>query len=83
MPDFVHNDPEFRDLLNIVSSHKEIDITLVEKDYWIMHALYSLHLQGIEFELKGGTSLSKGHGLIHRFSEDIYIHIRTNFGLMT
>jgi hypothetical protein len=32
MPDFVHNDPEFRDLLNIVSSHKEIDITLVEKD---------------------------------------------------
>lgn len=46
-----------------------------------MHASYSLQQQGIEFELKGGTSLSKGYGLIHRFSEDIDIHIRTNFGL--
>ncbi len=81
MLDFIHNDPEFKELLSIVSTQKGIDITLVEKDYWIMHALYSLQQQGIEFELKGGTSLSKGYGLIHRFSEDIDIHIRTNFGL--
>ena len=80
MLDFIHNDPEFKELLSIVSSQKGIDITLVEKDYWIMHALYSLQQQGIEFELKGGTSLSKGYGLIHRFSEDIDIHLRTNFG---
>ena len=83
MLDFIHNDPEFKELLSIVSSQKGIDITLVEKDYWIMHALYSLQQQGIEFELKGGTSLSKGYELIHRFSEDIDIHIRTNFGLVT
>jgi hypothetical protein len=82
MLDFIHNDPEFKELLSIVSTKKGIDITLVEKDYWIMHALYSLQQQGIEFELKGGTSLSKGYGLIHRFSEDIDIHIRTNFGLL-
>jgi hypothetical protein len=81
MLDYIHNDPEFKELLSIVSSQKGVDITLVEKDYWIMHALYSLQQQGIEFELKGGTSLSKGYGLIHRFSEDIDIHIRTNFGL--
>jgi hypothetical protein len=81
MLDFIHNDPEFKELISIVSNQKGIDITLVEKDYWIMHALYSLQKQGIEFELKGGTSLSKGYGLIHRFSEDIDIHIRTNFGL--
>ena len=81
MLDFIHNDPEFKELISIVSTQKGIDITLVEKDYWIMHALYSLQQQGIEFELKGGTSLSKGYGLIHRFSEDIDIHIRTNFGL--
>lgn len=81
MLDFIHNDLEFNELLSIVSSQKGVDITLVEKDYWIMHALYSLQQQGIEFELKGGTSLSKGYGLIHRFSEDIDIHIRTNFGL--
>ncbi len=79
--DFIHNDPEFKELLSIVSTKKGIDITLVEKDYWIVHALYSLQQQGIEFELKGGTSLSKGYGLIHRFSEDIDIHVRTNFGL--
>ena len=71
MLDFIHNDPEFKELLSIVSSIKGIDVTLVEKDYWIMHTLYSLQQQGIEFELKGGTSLSKGYGLIHRFSEDI------------
>ena len=81
MLDFIHNDSEFKELLSIVSGQKGIDITLVEKDYWIMHALYSLQQQGIEFELKGGTSLSKGYGLIHRFSEDIDIHIRTNYGL--
>jgi hypothetical protein len=80
MPDFVHNDPEFVNLIAIVSSKIGIDMTLVEKDYWIMHALFSLQQQQIEFELKGGTSLSKGFGLIYRFSEDIDIHIKTNFG---
>lgn len=81
MPDFLHNDPEFKELLAIVASEQKIDTALVEKDYWIMHTLYGLSLQGIKFELKGGTSLSKGFGLIQRFSEDIDIHISTNFGL--
>jgi hypothetical protein len=81
MPDFIHNDPDFKELIVIVAADKGIDSALIEKDYWIMHTLYSLHQQGIEFELKGGTSLSKGFGLIHRFSEDIDLHIRTNFGL--
>jgi hypothetical protein len=83
MPDFLHNDPEFKDLLAIVSSNKGIDTALVEKDYWIMHTLFGLNQQGIEFELKGGTSLSKGFGLTKRFSEDIDIHIKTTFGLET
>ena len=30
---------------------------------------------GLKFELKGGTSLSKGHKIINRFSEDIDIRI--------
>ncbi len=60
MPDFVHNDTEFKELLNIVSSEKGIDINLVEKDYWIMHALYSLQQQGIESELKGALPYQKG-----------------------
>lgn len=80
MSDFLHNDPEFNDLMAIVSAKHGIDISLIEKDYWIMHSLYGLQKLGIEFELKGGTSLSKGYGLIQRFSEDIDLHIRTNFG---
>jgi len=43
MLNYIHNDPEFKELLLIVSTNKGIDITLVEKDYWIMHALYSLN----------------------------------------
>jgi hypothetical protein len=81
MNDFIHNDPDFGRLISIVSNKLGIDFTLIEKDYWIMHVLYSLQERDIEFELKGGTSLSKGFGLIQRFSEDIDIHIRTNFGL--
>jgi hypothetical protein len=40
-----------------------------------MHALWGLTQQNYQFELKGGTSLSKGFGLIHRFSEDIDIQL--------
>lgn len=54
---------------------------LVEKDYWIMHCLWGLQAQGFQFELKGGTSLSKGFGVIHRFSEDIDIRIEPPYGM--
>ena len=40
-----------------------------------MHCLWSLQQHGFQFELKGGTSLSKGFGIIDRFSEDIDIQI--------
>ena len=83
MTNYIHRDPEFKDLLSIVANEKKINVALIEKDYWIMHVLYSLQQQNIEFELKGGTSLSKGFGFINRFSEDIDIHIKTNFGLPT
>lgn len=75
MPEYLHDHKEFASLINIVSEEKKIEPGLVEKDYWIMHVLYGLEKQGYQFELKGGTSLSKGHKLIHRFSEDIDIHI--------
>ena len=75
MPDCLHNHPEFQELLRAVEHEKSIDSSLIEKDYWIMHVLYGLQKGGFEFELKGGTSLSKGHGIIHRFSEDIDIRI--------
>jgi hypothetical protein len=40
-----------------------------------MQSLYGLQRLGLTFELKGGTSLSKGYGLISRFSEDIDIRV--------
>ncbi|TKV82247.1 nucleotidyl transferase AbiEii/AbiGii toxin family protein [Bradyrhizobium elkanii] len=73
--DFLHNHPQFADLIRIVAEEKGIDPALVEKDYWIMHCLYGLQQLGFTFQLKGGTSLSKGHQIINRFSEDIDILI--------
>ena len=76
MSDYLHNHKNFRDLLRIVGAELNIEPGLIEKDYWIMHVLHGLKQQGFQFELKGGTSLSKGYGIIHRFSEDIDIHIK-------
>lgn len=73
MPEFLHRRSDFGDLLNLVASNEGITPTLVEKDYWIMHCLWGLKQQGFQFEMKGGTSLSKGFGIIKRFSEDIDI----------
>lgn len=75
MADFLHQSRDFAQLLAVVANDRGLDPMLVEKDYWIMHALWSLQAQGFLFELKGGTSLSKGFGVIHRFSEDIDIRI--------
>lgn len=66
--DFLHNHPQFADLIRIVANDQGIAPGLVEKDYWIMQSLYGLQQLGMTFELKGGTSLSKGYGLISRFS---------------
>jgi hypothetical protein len=72
----LHERKDFGDLLAVVGREQAIDPGLVEKDYWIMHALWGLQQLGFTFALKGGTSLSKGYGIIHRFSEDIDILIR-------
>jgi len=73
MPEFLHDRSDFDDLLRLVSENQGITPALIEKDYWIMHCLWSLKKQDFQFELKGGTSLSKGFKVIQRFSEDIDI----------
>lgn len=72
---FIHERADFKDLISALSVELKIDPQLIEKDYWIMHALWGLQNLGFDFELKGGTSLSKGWGCIDRFSEDIDILI--------
>ncbi len=72
---FIHEIPEAKQLFTLVANEKDIDPYLIEKDYWITHVLWGLQQQGINFELKGGTSLSKGYRIIERFSEDLDIKI--------
>jgi len=68
---FVHDDADFDALLQIVAEKRGLGVALIEKDYWVTHTLWALHAQGFEVWFKGGTSLSKGFGLIERFSEDL------------
>ena len=54
----------------------------IEKDFWVcwmLWKLFSLPEWGVHLIFKGGTSLSKGWGLIERFSEDIDIVINRDF----
>ena len=72
---FLHEQSDFDELIRVVSGEHGIAPQLVEKDYWIMHCLFGLTSQEFSFQLKGGTSLSKGYNIIDRFSEDIDIQI--------
>ncbi len=72
---FVHDEPEFSNLLEIVARETGIAAALVEKDYWVTHTLWGLHQLGLAVWFKGGTSLSKGFGIIQRFSEDLDLMI--------
>jgi hypothetical protein len=70
---FLHQLPIFTELVDQLAQSLNVNSYLIEKDYWLMHCLWGLQQQGWKFELKGGTSLSKGHAIIERFSEDIDI----------
>lgn len=53
------------------------NVQYIEKDFWVCWTLdvlyHGLAAGGPRLLFKGGTSLSKGYGLINRFSEDIDI----------
>lgn len=51
---------------------------IVEKDYYVTEALRRMAAaHGSALLFKGGTSLSKGWGLIQRFSEDLDLYVET------
>jgi hypothetical protein len=81
MPKFVHELPEAKILLETLGAEKNLLPIVIEKDYWVMHCLWGLQKGGFTFEMKGGTSLSKGWGCIDRFSEDIDIRFEPPKGL--
>lgn len=68
---YIHQDPDFNALLRLVAQKRGLAVGLVEKDYWVTHTLWALQQSGLEVWFKGGTSLSKGYGLLQRFSEDL------------
>ncbi len=72
---FVHDSPDFGDLLRIVAQERRLAPGLIEKDYWVTHTLWALGAAGFDFWFKGGTSLSKGFDLTERFSEDLDLKI--------
>jgi hypothetical protein len=43
---FIHDDPDFPQLLAIVARETGIAAALVEKDYWVTHCLWALHETG-------------------------------------
>jgi hypothetical protein len=68
-----------RDLFLSTSLRLGTPIQNVEKDFWVCWVLDQLFNGAVHDEprllFKGGTSLSKSHGLIARFSEDIDITV--------
>ena len=73
-----YNDIERMQLLDIASAEKMLPRLAVEKDWWIsvvLKAMTMTQYAGL-YSFKGGTSLSKGWGLIERFSEDVDISIK-------
>lgn len=70
----LHNDREaFSDAIQATEQEFGMAQEFVEKDYWICQILQNLsrHPMSERIVWKGGTSLSKGYGLIKRFSSDV------------
>ncbi|MBR4344087.1 MAG: nucleotidyl transferase AbiEii/AbiGii toxin family protein [Lachnospiraceae bacterium] len=73
---WLHNNKEdFYDAINMAAEKYGIIPSAIEKDYYVTLILKELS-KSLEFVVfKGGTSLSKCHKVIKRFSEDIDIAI--------
>jgi len=74
----IHTENEIFELaIKETSESKGIKNDFIEKDYWISLILKRLseskYADSVVF--KGGTSLSKGHKLISRFSEDVDVAV--------
>lgn len=63
-----------RDVFGEAAARLGIRPTIIEKDFWVcvvLKVLFERSRFAESLVFKGGTSLSKAHGLIDRFSEDI------------
>lgn len=74
--------PEFEQAILAAETHfasRGLRAPVIEKDYYVTEALRVIaQAAGDKVIFKGGTSLSKGWGLIERFSEDIDLFLDPN-----
>lgn len=64
--------------VNETAARRNVPVWMVEKDFWVcwlLERLFTLDAFKGHLVFKGGTSLSKVFGVIHRFSEDIDLSI--------
>jgi hypothetical protein len=76
----LHSDKEaFKEIVALAAEQFGYEQSHVEKDYWVSKILKDI--SDSEYAdttyFKGGTSLSKGYGLIERFSEDLDLFVFT------
>jgi predicted nucleotidyltransferase component of viral defense system len=60
----LHQLANAKELFEVVADERGLLPDIIEKDYWLMHCLWGVQQQQYQFELKGGTSLSKAFGII-------------------
>lgn len=74
--EYLHNDREqFLDAINLAVFKTGLEPEIIEKDYYVTMILKKLAERYDFIVFKGGTSISKCHRVISRFSEDIDITI--------
>lgn len=73
----LHNEKElFEQVILRTADALRIEPGIIEKDYFVTMFLKKLAAKQPNIVFKGGTSLSKCHRLIHRFSEDIDLNLQ-------
>ena len=72
------NQTLFHDILLAVREETGIHSAIIEKDYYVTLLLQKIVEKNPEIIFKGGTSLSKCHKIIKRFSEDIDIGVNAD-----
>ena len=75
---YLHNNKDqFQDAIELAYEQTGIMAQAIEKDYYVTMLLRLLSEKMPHIVFKGGTSFSKCHQVIKRFSEDIDITIDT------
>jgi len=80
----IHLDEKaFKALIANTANFLQMNQAFIEKDYWVTFILKRLSQSSNKdnFIFKGGTSLSKAHKIIERFSEDVDLAVIVNESL--